>query len=189
MPYAPHLLIFHLLPPVSSHHHLLTTFLSHLLFVSFPCHSPCHPIFLCSLALLVALPLSPLISESDHYFILLYCNLKPNSVSTPSNTISSQSGIRVKAMPGGVGINLSPYHSCFLLLLACLIKLPPPQPCTHKPISQSTSLYTSLFPPGLSSSHVLKLAPSALFFFQFLTDCVKKKTTYKAAVQLATKCV
>lgn len=42
-------------------------------------------------------------------------------------------------MPGGVGINLSPHHSCFLLLSACLIKLPPANPCTHKPISPSSS--------------------------------------------------
>lgn len=72
-----------------------------------------------------SLCLSPLVSEFDHFFILMYCNLKPNFVSTPSNTISSQSGIRVRAMPGGVGINLLPYHSSFLLLPACLIKLPP----------------------------------------------------------------
>lgn len=66
-------------------------------------------------------------------------------------------------MPGGVGINLSPHHSCFLLLSACLIKLPPANPCTHKPISQSSSCpfificstkpctLCSLYPPAFHS--------------------------------------
>lgn len=62
-------------------------------------------------------PLSPL-SEYDHFHTPLPWLPFPSC----SNIFSSQSGRRVKAMPGKVGINLSPYHPYFLLLLARLIK-------------------------------------------------------------------
>lgn len=65
----------------------------------------------------------------------------------------------VKAMPGGVGIRLSPHHSCFLLLSVYIIKLP--YPCTHKPVSQTTLKNLFHTPaPLLFASFIL-----FLFFF------------------------
>lgn len=84
-----------------------------------------------SVSLLHCLP--QLLATHRHTLSLLYLNLTtshlcfnlPPAPPSSFNTIFSQSGVRVKAMPGEIGINLSPYHSCFLLLPACLIKLPP----------------------------------------------------------------
>ena len=75
-------------------------------------------------------------------------------------------------MPGGVGINLSPYHPRFLLLPACLIKLPPSPMHTKAHFSINLRLLLS------ETSHPL-LSLSASF-----PQSVFKKT-YIAAVQLA----
>lgn len=73
-------------------------------------------------------------------------------------------------MPGGVGINLSPHHSCFLLLSACLIKLhhpSHPHPFNHAHTSPFLHHLLSIalaFLPALSSSSALSnLAPFAFF--------------------------
>lgn len=73
-------------------------------------------------------------------------------------------------MPGGVGINLSPHHSCFLLLSACLIKLHHPlhpHPFNHAHTSpflhHLLSIALARLPALSSSSALLNLAPFALF--------------------------
>lgn len=90
------------------------------------------------------------------FFILLYCKLEPNPVNPPPDTISSPLGIRVKAMPGGVGISLSPYHSCFLLLPACLIKL--------LPSAMHTQAYFSIIFPHFFL-HLLFLPSKTCFLY------------------------
>lgn len=117
-----------------------------------------------SMSPLLRLQLVPITSSVCIWILLtfLYYDPRRNTIRLPYNSIFSQS-TRLKAMPGGVGINLSPHHSCFLLLSACLIKLPPANPCTHKPISQSSSCplvficstkpctLCSLYPPAFQS--------------------------------------
>lgn len=109
--------------------------------------------------------------ESVHISPCFCCDLALNTIRLPYSSIFSQS-VREKAMPGGVGINLSPHHSCFLLLSACLIKLhhpPHPHPFNHTHTHTSPFLHHLLsiararLPALSSSAALLNLAPFALF--------------------------
>lgn len=112
-------------------------------------------------------PTCPQQPESVHVPVWPRHNLALNAMRHPY--IVSQSGRRRRSkkwrrrrrvMPGGLGINLSPHHSCFLLLSACLIKLHhrrPPTPSATPPTERTqthfsiNSLYHSCPPPALFS--------------------------------------
>lgn len=92
-------------------------------------HLSISPLFLRIPVSLSLLPLFPqLLGTHCHPLSLFYLNmiifilLYHDCLSSCSSIFFSQSGRKVKTMPGKVGMNLSPYHPHFLLLLACLIK-------------------------------------------------------------------
>lgn len=136
-----HLLLFHLLP--FPH---ITTFSPPFYLASFSLNT-C--VILSPIPLLPSAPCHPP-SVVPHLF---YLNL---TISHPpllwSHGQILYAPLQLHLLSGGVGINLSPHHSRFLLLSACLIKLPPSPMHTQAYFSINLSLCLSPSHPLLSLS-------------------------------------